>query len=102
MADAKRDNNRVTTLLGVDLQDLTTPAKVVIDSGRLMTTTIVTNQALQPGVDFDFVDVQQTSATVETFVHKLGGSGGTTVLTTVVTYTDATKADINTVEYTTP
>lgn len=54
---------------------------------------------LTPGTDFDYIDIQQTSGTVETYVYKDGGSGGTTVQTITVTYTDATKADLNTVEY---
>lgn len=55
--------------------------------------------SLVAGTDYDFIDVQQTSPTVETFVYKLGGSGGTTVRTVVVTYTSSTKADIDTVEF---
>lgn len=54
---------------------------------------------LTPNVDYDYIDVQQTSATVETFVYKTGGSGGTTVLTIVVTYTDSTKDNIDSVAY---
>ena len=49
--------------------------------------------------DFNYIDVQQTSSTVETYVFKSGGPSGTTVQTIVVTYTDATKANIDTVVY---
>lgn len=44
MADAKRDNNYVTTSLGVQLDDLSTPTPLVIDqtTGRLMTSSIIT------------------------------------------------------------
>lgn len=49
------------------------------------------------GVSYDAVDVQQTSATVETYVFKTGGISGTTVKTIVITYTDGTKANIDTV-----
>lgn len=52
---------------------------------------------LVANVDYDYLDVQQTAATIETFVFKTGGSGGTAVLTVVVTYTSSTKADIDTV-----
>jgi hypothetical protein len=52
---------------------------------------------LLAGVSFDAIDVQQTSATVETYVYKSGGISGTTVKTIVVTYTDATKENIDTV-----
>lgn len=55
--------------------------------------------SLAPNVDYDYIDVQQTSATVETYVFKTGGSGGTTVQTIVVTYTSSAKTDIDTVAY---
>ena len=54
---------------------------------------------LTPKEDYDYVDVQQTNSTTETFVFKLGGSGGTTVQTIVIVYTDATKANIDTVTW---
>lgn len=54
---------------------------------------------LSPNVDYDFIDVQQTSATIETYVFKTGGSGGTTVQTIVLTYTSSAKTDLDTVEY---
>ena len=41
-----------------------------------------------------------TGATTETYTFKLGGSGGTTVATLTVTYTDSTKETISTVERT--
>lgn len=56
-------------------------------------------QQLVAGADYDYLDVQQTSGTVETFVFKTGGSGGTTVRTIVVTYTDTSKSDIDTVAW---
>lgn len=52
------------------------------------------------GVDYDYLDVQQTDSDTETFVFKDGGSGGTTVLTIVVNYTDSTKSDIDNVSWT--
>lgn len=51
------------------------------------------------GVDYDFIDIQQTSSTVETYVFKLGGSGGSTVRTVTVTYTSSAKTDLDTVAY---
>ncbi len=50
---------------------------------------------ISPVADYDYLDVQQTSGTVETYVFKTGGSGGTTVRTIVVTYTSGTKTDID-------
>lgn len=55
------------------------------------------SSGLLAGVSFDAIDVQQTSSTVETYVYKSGGINGTTVKTIVVTYTDSTKEDIDTV-----
>lgn len=54
---------------------------------------------LTPREDYDYVDVQQTNSTTETFVFKIGGSGGTTVQTIVIVYTDTTKANIDTVTW---
>lgn len=54
---------------------------------------------LVPNVDYDYIDIQQTSSTVETYVFKTGGSGGTTVQTIVVTYTSSAKTDLDKVEY---
>jgi len=63
-------------------------------------TKIIAGTGILAGVDWNFLDVQQTSATVETFVFKTGGSSGTIVATIVITYTSSTKADIDTVERT--
>lgn len=70
--------------------DLTADGK-----GRLM----VAADKLAPGIDFDYIDVQQTSSSVETYVYKLGGSGGAVVRTVVVTYTSPDKTDINHVSF---
>lgn len=74
--------------------------KVVLytyDSGSDTLNPLTTN--LTPNVDFDYIDIQQTSSTVETYVFKIGGSGGTTVQTIVVTYTSSAKTDLDTVAY---
>lgn len=54
---------------------------------------------LTPKTDFDYIDIQQTSATVETYVYKQGGVSGTTVQTITVTYTAADKENLDKVEY---
>lgn len=54
---------------------------------------------LTPKEDYNYVDVQQTNSTTETYVFKLGGSGGTIVQTIVLVYTDSTKANIDTVTW---
>lgn len=57
------------------------------------------NVGLIPGTDYDYIDGQQTNATTDTFVYKLGGAGGTTVRTVVVIYTSAAKTDIDNIAY---
>jgi len=42
-------------------------------------------------VNWDALDVQQTSGAVETYVFKAGGIAGTTVATCTVTYTSAAR-----------
>ena len=54
---------------------------------------------LKPGVDYDYLDVQQTDSDTETYVFKIGGSGGTTVRTIVVNYTSSAKTDIDNVSW---
>lgn len=75
---------------GVDTSGLATTAKQDDIKNQL---------ALKPGTDFDYIDGQQTSSTVDTYVYKLGGSGGTAVKTITITYTDSAKTDIDKVEY---
>lgn len=55
---------------------------------------------MTPGVEYDYLDVQQTDADTETYVFKTGGSGGTTVQTVTVNYTDSTKENIDNVSWT--
>lgn len=62
-------------------------------------TYVVGGLPLTPGIDYDYVDVQQTDGDTETFVYKTGGSGGTTVRTIVVNYTSSTKADVDNVSW---
>lgn len=51
------------------------------------------------GVDYDYLDVQQTDSDTETYVFKSGGSGGTTVRTIVINYTDSSKENIDNVTW---
>lgn len=46
---------------------------------------------------FDYIEASYPNATTEIFVYKEGGSGGTTVATVSITYTDGTKESISTV-----
>ncbi len=52
--------------------------------------------SLKAGQDYDTITVNQTSATVEAYVYTLVG---VTKRTVTVTYTDATRAVIQTVVY---
>lgn len=46
----------------------------------------------------DYIAVTYPTSTTESYVYKTGGSGGTTIATVTVTYTDSTKANISSVE----
>lgn len=46
---------------------------------------------------YDYISRTLTNSTTETYVYKTGGSGGTTVATVTVVYTDSTLATISTV-----
>lgn len=46
---------------------------------------------------YDYVSVAYPNSTTETYTFKTGGSGGTTVRTVTVVYTDATKDNLSTV-----
>jgi hypothetical protein len=45
-------------------------------------------------VAYDYVSVTYPIATQEVYTFKSGGSGGTTVATVTVNYTDSTKENI--------
>lgn len=81
--------------LGKKLDDIDTGVRLKPLPGS----TKISNFPFTAGVDSDYLDVQQTSSTVETYVFKLGGSTGTVVRTVIVTYTSSTKADIDTVSW---
>lgn len=46
---------------------------------------------------YDYIAVAYPLATTETYTFKTGGSGGTTVATLTVVYTDSTKANLSSV-----
>lgn len=45
--------------------------------------------------DYDYIGVTYPTATQEVYVYKTGGSGGTTLATLTVDYTDSTKDNIS-------
>ena len=60
--------------------------------------TILTDRLAGSLINFQFDYVALTEgSTTDTWVYKLGGSGGTTQGTITVTYTDATKSTISTI-----
>lgn len=65
------------------------------------TTGLWENQSLSMGKlvyeRFDYISRTLTNSTTETYLYKLGGSGGTLVATVTVVYTDSTLATISTV-----
>jgi len=79
-----------TTIKGKTANDQSVAVRVnddgtILSGGKLVT------------VPFDYVGVAYPNSTTETYTYKTGGSGGTTVATVTVVYTDATKANISTV-----
>jgi len=67
--------------------------------------TLASNQSNLPIVDksalipsaYDYIDVNLAGATTDVYTYKTGGSGGTTVATLTLTYSDATKAVLSSV-----
>jgi len=51
-------------------------------------------------LNWDALDVQQTSSIVDTYLFYTGGLAGTLVATCTVTYTDSSKDNLNTVLWT--
>lgn len=89
------DGNRHTLLGGVSSADLVTPVSVAVDptTHRALVNTVT---GFLPS-SYDYIAYTNTSSTVDTYVFKAGGSGGTTVATITITYTDTTKNQISTV-----
>lgn len=94
--NAKIDENRKPTLIAVSSADGESTVRLEADP---TTGSLLVSGDLVPNRDYDYIDIQQTSGSVETYVYKLGGSSGDIVRTVVVTYTDATKADLDKVEF---
>ena len=64
---------------------------VLVDSSG----TEITSGLILP--NYDFISVAYPLTTQEVYTFKTGGSGGITVATVTVNYTDATKNNISTV-----
>ena len=69
------------------------PKKVATDVGNTVTT--LESTGLVPKV-YDYISYTSGSTT-DTYTYKTGGSGGSTVATVTVTWTDSTKTVLSTV-----
>lgn len=120
MSQAKRDENRVTTLIGVDHIGFSTPTNAAVKStthellvsatadslplptGASTSANQVTANTLLGGIagltpsSYDYISQSQNS-TQDIWIFKTGGSGGTTIATITITYTGTDKTVILTV-----
>lgn len=60
------------------------------------TSSVLVLSSLIP-VAYDYISANYAGATSDVYTYKSGGSGGTTVATVTVVWTDATKAVLSTV-----
>ena len=70
--------------------------RVSINSGTESAWAVVLvdeNGNIIPNVAYDYW-IRSVLSNVETYVYKIGGSGGTTVLTKTITYTDSSLSEI--------
>lgn len=95
MANAQKDQNWTPTLLAVNAST-GEPIEVEADNdGKLLVSssaggTLVTES-------FDYVSAAYPDAVTEVYTYKSGGSGGTTVATVTVVYTNSTKDAVSSV-----
>ena len=68
----------------------------VTTSGNKAFLDVSTQNSLIPD-KYDYIGVTYPTSTSEVYTFKLGGSGGTTVATVTVVYTDSTKSDLSSV-----
>lgn len=100
MVNAKRDENRVPTLLGVSKIDSESVvvAKANPSTGALVVEGDVTLANTLITDPFDYIGATYPDGFTEVYTYKLGGSSGTTVGTITVIYSDEnTKAIISSV-----
>ena len=100
MANAKRDQNRVTNLL-VKSNTSDELIELLADSvtSRLLVNATISGSIQIAGLlpeSWDYVSLAQNS-TQDIWTFYTGGSGWTLVATITMTYTDGTKATISTV-----
>lgn len=93
MADRGRyDQNNRVTLTAVSNADGETPVSLWADP---TTHRLLTGLSGLINFKFDYLSVNYASGTQEVYTFKTGGSGGTTVGTLTINYTDSTKANLS-------
>ena len=96
MGNAKRDENRVTSLLGVSKIDNTSVVDIrgnpstgvlVVEGDINTANTLITDP-------FDYIGATYPDTSTEVYTYKLGGAGGTTVGVITCVYSDAVTKEI--------
>ena len=98
MGRAGFDSNNIHTLIGLSSDGSRTPIELYANPST--NALLVQTSGLIGGVNYDYIDYKNTSTTVDTYVYKTGGSGGTIIKTVTITYTDTTKNQVSNVAYT--
>lgn len=106
MSSAKREDNREVALILQNTlgTNVVYPTGVALTNSTPMHVAIVDTSGTQVNAagmnipTYDYVAmVLSVGNTVETYTFKTGGSGGTTVATVAIVYTDNTRAVVSTV-----
>jgi len=79
-------------LWNLQIDDTVSPPRVVVGTGVWDGSKWVAQSSGLGLPAYDYVSLTISPSTTETYVFKQGGSGGTTVATVVIEYTDATRA----------
>jgi len=96
MPKAKRDLNRVPTLIGVSKIDLETPENAAVNAttgAQVVEGDINISNALitEP---FDYIEADYPDTSTEVYTYKLGGTSGTVVGVITVVFSDAVTKEI--------
>jgi len=77
----------------VEIKDATTTARATVSDGRLHVIDDVLNSLIPSA--YDYIEASYPDAVTEIYIFKTGGSGGTTVSTLTLVYTDSTKENFS-------
>lgn len=98
-------NRTVNNEGGLSAQDGATGRQAFITSTSFMgkEAVDVAPISLTPGVDYDYLEVTNTSSTTDNLIQRQGGSGGTAIQTITITYAsssvDKVSDSISSVEF---